>query len=437
MALAPILVCASLLVQASAATLHDVVVTGTVADVRERLGQGDDVNARDDDGVTPVMRAASAGRADIVAVLLAAGADAAAATSGGVTALMMASLGGYTDAMRPLLERKPEINKQDNQGRTALMAAASSGDTTALDLLLQAGARVSIEDATGTTAITYAAAEGHAAAVALLQSHGATAGETELILAAGRCNTEIVSAFLRAGMAADTRHSATTPLIAAAGGNCADTVGLLIDRGANVDAKNGEGWTPLIKAAAAGHTEIVGLLLARGADMSIADTSGRTAWMYAAMGNHLEMAEMFRRARAARSPVRMEVTSPALTPNAPMPRAYTADGRNVSPPLAWSAAPGGTRSIAIVCDDAESADPAAAWMLYNVGAAVTSVPENDTRAQYRGPAPPRGAVHHYRFSVYALDLPELPEGLTRDDLLTMIKDHVLGQGELVVTYERR
>ncbi len=177
------------------------------------------------------------------------------------------------------------------------MAAASSGVGAAVSALLDAGADLTAEDTTGGTAITYAAAEGHGNAVDLLQRRGAKAGSTELILAAGRCNTDVVAAFLRAGMPVDPPDSATTPLIVAAGGHCTDVVDLLIARGANVNARNGEGWTPLIKAAAAGHADIVEMLLAHDADMSIADQSGRTAWTYAAMANRADIAEMFRRAR--------------------------------------------------------------------------------------------------------------------------------------------
>lgn len=459
---AALIALASILGQAGTPALDDVVVTGSVREARALLSSGADVNARDEDGVMALMRAASAGRGDMVRLLLAAGADPRAKTTGGVTALMMASLGGYADVIAALIAATSEINARDNHGRTALMAAASSGETAAVDALLKAGAELGAEDVTGGTAMTYAAAEGHAGAVEILQKHGAKAGETELILAAGRCNTPIVRTFLGAGMRVDTPEAGTTPLIAAAGGNCGDVVDLLIARGANLDARNGDGWTPLIKAAAAGHADIVDKLLARGADMSIADASGRTAWMYAAMANRTEIAEMFRRARAAqRTPARLEVTSPTLRANEPMSREYTADGHNVSPPLVWSEVPGGTRSMAVVCEDPDAGNPPpfVHWVIYNIPSSATALPENVPfepnvpmpaglegavqglsgfrRPIYRGPAPPPGKVHHYHFVVYALDVADLAPGLTRADLLEAIKGHVVGQGELVVTYERK
>ena len=92
-------------VLAQAPPLDEIAVSGTVADLKAAIGSGADSNQKDSDGVTPLMRAASAGRGDIVAALLAAGADAKAKTSGGVDALMMASLGGYP-RLRVLCSRR-------------------------------------------------------------------------------------------------------------------------------------------------------------------------------------------------------------------------------------------------------------------------------------------------------------------------------------------
>ncbi len=155
------------------------------------------------------------------------------------------------------------------------------------------------------------------------------------------------------------------------------------------------------------------------------------------------------------------VTSPALKANEPIPRDYTADGRNMSPPLAWSNVPAGTRQLAVVCEDPDAGNPPpfVHWVIYNIPATATGLPENVPfepdapmpasiagavqgvsgfrRPIYRGPAPPPGKTHHYHFVVYALDASlDLKPGLTRADLLSAIQGHVIGQGELVATYER-
>jgi Raf kinase inhibitor-like YbhB/YbcL family protein len=446
--------------QGSTPPIDDAVVLGKVEEVRTLIAGGAEVDAKGADGVTPLMRAASAGRADMVRLLLAHGASVNAKATGGVTALMMACVGGYGDAVVPLVAAKADVGAQDSQGRTALMAAASSGSMTAVDALLKAGAPVATEDASGGTALTYAAAEGNADAADALQKHGAKARTIEMILAAGRCHTPVVRSFLAGGMNVNVNDSGTTPLIVAAGGDCVETVDLLLAHGADVNARNSEGSTALTKATASDHPAVVQRLLDKGADMQIEDSLGRTAWMYATMANREEIAEMFKKARAAQAPV-IAVSSPTLKNGEPIPRDHTADGHNISPALHWANVPTGVASFAVVCEDPDAGNPPpfVHWVIYNIPAKAAGLPENIPfepnaampsevagavqgisgfrRPFYRGPAPPSGKTHHYHFVVYALDVGDLTTGMTRADLLNAIKDHVLAKGELVATYERK
>lgn len=425
------------LVQAPA--LDDLVVVGTAADVNAAIARGADVNAKDGDGITALMRAASAGRGEIVAALLAAGADARATTSGGVNALMMASLGGYTDAARALLAAKVDANLKDNQGRTALMAAASGSEQAIVDALLAAGADVRLVDAGGASALTYAAAEGFEGAVVAFQKRGAKPTDRELMLAAARCHTGIVRSFLAGGMTVNPKEAGTTPLIVAAGGNCTDTVTLLVERGADVNAKDGDGMTPLIKAASAGHPDLVRLLLAKGADMNVTDSSGRSAWTYAALSRREDVAEIFRAARAAATPIAdITVTSTALKPNGPMPRESTADGGSSAPPLSWTTTPERTVSFVVIGEDADAGDPPPVfWMVYNIPGSETGLAGNiraaTTATPYRAPAAPSGQPHRYHFIVCALDVGDLPPNLNRAQLTEAMKGHIVGKGELVAT----
>lgn len=144
-----------------------------------------------------------------------------------------------------------------------------------------------------------------------------------------------------------------------------------------------------------------------------------------------------------------------------MPRDYTPDGRNVSPPLSWSGLPDGTRELALVCADfgAGNPPPWVHWIIYSIPATARELPEGlpiepDVampaglagaiqglngwrRPYYRGPAPPAGTPHLYHFTLYALDQPlGLGPGVTRRELLEAMEGHVLGQGELVQVYER-
>jgi Raf kinase inhibitor-like YbhB/YbcL family protein len=166
----------------------------------------------------------------------------------------------------------------------------------------------------------------------------------------------------------------------------------------------------------------------------------------------------------AQTPQTITVTSPTLKEGETIPRQYTPDGRNDSPPLAWSGVPAAAKELAVVCEDPDAGNPPpfVHWVVYKIPATVKGLPEalpidsttkmpadlagtvqgtnGFRRTLYRGPAPPAGKPHHYHFVVYALDAPiamkpgQVP--LTRGELLDAIKGHVIGQGELVALYER-
>lgn len=148
----------------------------------------------------------------------------------------------------------------------------------------------------------------------------------------------------------------------------------------------------------------------------------------------------------------IQVSSHAFELGGTIPREYTGEGRDVSPPLAWSGLPEGTRELALVCDDpdAPTSRPFVHWVLYKIPADRSGLPEgsaggalegkNDFGGSgYGGPMPPRGhGTHRYRFRLYALDAElEVVAGLTRDELHGAIEGHVLAEGELVGTYERK
>ncbi len=166
---------------------------------------------------------------------------------------------------------------------------------------------------------------------------------------------------------------------------------------------------------------------------------------------------------AAQAPPQpITVGSPTLQADQAMPRDYTPDGRNLSPPLTWSNLPSGTREIAVICEDPDAGNPPpfVHWVIYGIPATATGLPEGIPidpaapmpaeiggaiqgisgfrRPIYRGPAPPPGKPHHYHFVVYALDADlGLEPGLTRADLLAAVNGHVIGRGEIVSTYERK
>jgi len=151
----------------------------------------------------------------------------------------------------------------------------------------------------------------------------------------------------------------------------------------------------------------------------------------------------------------MKLASSAFSEGAAIPRKHTCEGRDVSPPLAWSAVPDGARSLALIVDDPDAPDPAAPkmtwvhWVLYNLppdsdGVEEDGVPPLGTleglndwkRTGYGGPCPPVGR-HRYFHKLYALDtvLPDLHRP-TRARLEAAMRTHVIAQATLIGTYEK-
>ncbi len=157
-------------------------------------------------------------------------------------------------------------------------------------------------------------------------------------------------------------------------------------------------------------------------------------------------------------PADLEIHSPRFEDGASIPREYTCEGRDVSPALAWSGAPSGTRSLALVVDDPDAPDPREPrmtwvhWVLYDLppdaaGLAEAIAPgdlpagtkqgRNDwKRTGWGGPCPPIGR-HRYFFKLFALDreLGDLAEP-TKQALERAMEGHVLARAELVGTYEK-
>ena len=155
----------------------------------------------------------------------------------------------------------------------------------------------------------------------------------------------------------------------------------------------------------------------------------------------------------------MKVTSPAFENQGAVPKKFTCDGEDISPALAWSNVPEGTKSFALIVDDPDAPDPASPrmtwvhWVMYNIPATVSSLPEgvvakdlpkgtlqglNDwKKTGYGGPCPPIGK-HRYFHKLYALDivLPDLKQP-TKAKLEKAMEGHVLSKAELVGLYQRK
>jgi Raf kinase inhibitor-like YbhB/YbcL family protein len=150
----------------------------------------------------------------------------------------------------------------------------------------------------------------------------------------------------------------------------------------------------------------------------------------------------------------LKVTSPAFKNGEMIPKKYTCDGEEMSPPLEWSEAPAGTKGIALISDDPDA--PMGTWVhwvIFNMPPDTKKLPENVPHAPtldngakqgiddsgkigYGGPCPPSG-THRYYFKVYALDkMLDLKPGATKKDLLKAMEGHIIAQGELMGRYKR-
>ena len=155
----------------------------------------------------------------------------------------------------------------------------------------------------------------------------------------------------------------------------------------------------------------------------------------------------------------LRLTSTAFADGERIPIKHTGDGQDISPPLAWSGAPEGTKSFVLIVDDPDAPDPRAPqmtwvhWVVYNMppgttelpeGAATEGLPEgaqhglNDwKRAGHGGPAPPIGE-HRYFHKLYALDtVLEGPPQTTKADVEAAMAGHVLAEAVLMGTYEKQ
>jgi hypothetical protein len=152
----------------------------------------------------------------------------------------------------------------------------------------------------------------------------------------------------------------------------------------------------------------------------------------------------------------LKITSTAFNEGQTIPEKYTCQGSDISPPLQWTNAPANAKSFALICDDPDA--PVGTWVhwvAYDLPAGTSALPEDVAKTQsiagnakqglndfrrvgYGGPCPPPGKPHRYFFKLYALDeMLNLKPGATKKDLLRAMEGHVLAEGQLMGTYQRR
>jgi ankyrin repeat protein len=207
--------------------------------------------------------------------------------------LLTEAAGANADALvAEFLDRGANIEQKDRSGATALMAAANAGHGSTVELILQRGADPNTRDNIGYTPMIRAASGDHVEVMILLKKHGATlqsrtyeeyfgGGSTALHRAAILCQRSAVRWLLENGVDANAEDAyGATPLMGVASRDCIEVARLLIDHGADVNARSQTG-TALRWAAAFGTMEMIELLIESGAkvrksDIRAAREQGRT-----------------------------------------------------------------------------------------------------------------------------------------------------------------
>ncbi len=155
-------------------------------------------------------------------------------------------------------------------------------------------------------------------------------------------------------------------------------------------------------------------------------------------------------------PGRMRLTSSAFAEGQTIPVECTCDGADLSPGLTWESAPPETQCYALICEDPDAPRGTwVHWLLYNLTKdavelqpGMAAEPELKSGARqgmndfkklgYGGPCPPPGPAHRYFFRLFALDTQlSLPAGATRAELDAAARGHIIAEGELMGTYERK
>jgi ankyrin len=240
--------------------LHWAARNGHLTTAKLLLARGARVNSQ---GLAPLHLAAEHGQLAMVRFLLDRGAVVTAADRDGKTALHFAAEHGYRDMAKLLIARGASPDAVDGEGRSPLHVAAQSGQTDVAQVLLDAGADMRMLSRQDGTPLHLAALTGRLEMVRLLLAR--------------RAPVDANDAWIGTPLMAAVRHWPFHLLDEAASEQLAVQIAtVLLDAGANVNARSRGGKTALHYAARDGYHAIARMLLARGADVNAADQGGGT-----------------------------------------------------------------------------------------------------------------------------------------------------------------
>jgi len=250
---------------------------------------GASVHLRNRNGQTPLHLALRRGLSDVVTLLIKSGSDVDALDNDNITPLLYALKFSDCDAAAAaaaqlLLEHGASVHMRDKDGQTALHLALQRDFSDSVALLLQSGADVDAQDNDGMTPLLYVVQSSKpAATVQLLLEHGASVhlrnknGLTPLHSAVKHYRSDVVALLLQFGAPVDaTDNDNMTPLCTLTSSGGGKPAPMLLQHGASVHIRNKNGQTPLHFASRYCPPGVVALLLKSGADVDAQDDNSVT-----------------------------------------------------------------------------------------------------------------------------------------------------------------
>jgi pectate lyase len=294
-------------------SIHWAARQGVLAKVEEFLEDGIDVNAKDSQGMTPLLLAVQRGHKDIIDLLIAKKADVNVKNETGQTPLDLAVRQNNKDIVELLIANDADIDAKNDEGQTPLdiaisqnrsevvkllaakgadisfHSAARIGDLAIVENIIRKGTDLNAKDVSGRTPLHYAVEYGHKNIVELLITKGANVnikdddGNTPGHVALGKYNNTILELLIAKGVNIVSIH------LSAYQGDL-DEVRSYIEEGSDVNAMDFYGTTSLHYAARRGHREVGKFLIAKGADVNAKDKHNYTPLHRAAGGGHKDVA---------------------------------------------------------------------------------------------------------------------------------------------------